>query len=183
MTPFWDVTPYSLVCMWRHFSGTCCLNYQIILFLSVHKKTRRRNVIVIFKLAAMRTSNLIIIISCVITVLKIYNLEYNRAELFTLSLSISRKSFMDNFNTHTYNNFPLDISLWNFLLHLSSKCSNMNALPLEVAITVNTWWGAQMRPATTTQVFLDFPVSISKCWDGSQDSKLPLHASHVVLPT
>ena len=31
--------------------------------------------------------------------------------------------------------------------------------------------------------FLGFPVSISKCWDGSQDSKLPLHASHVALPT
>jgi hypothetical protein len=26
-------------------------------------------------------------------------------------------------------------------------------------------------------------VSVSKCWDGSQDSKLPLHASHVALPT
>ena len=32
-------------------------------------------------------------------------------------------------------------------------------------------------------VSLCFPVSISKCWDGSQDSKLPLHASHVALPT
>ena len=31
--------------------------------------------------------------------------------------------------------------------------------------------------------FLGFPVSISKCWDGSQHSKLPLHASHVALPT
>jgi hypothetical protein len=31
--------------------------------------------------------------------------------------------------------------------------------------------------------FLGFPVSISECWDGSQDSKLPLHASHVALPT
>ena len=40
-----------------------------------------------------------------------------------------------------------------------------------------------LRPATSTQVFLAFPVSISKCWDGSQDSKLPLHASHVALPT
>ena len=28
-----------------------------------------------------------------------------------------------------------------------------------------------------------FPVPRSKCWDGSQDSKLPLHASHVALPT
>ena len=40
-----------------------------------------------------------------------------------------------------------------------------------------------LRPATSTQVFLGFPVSISKCGDGSQDSKLPLHASHVALPT
>ena len=35
----------------------------------------------------------------------------------------------------------------------------------------------------STQVFLVFPVSISKCWDGSQHSKLPLHASHIDLST
>ena len=39
------------------------------------------------------------------------------------------------------------------------------------------------RPSTSIQVFLGFPVPKSKCWDGSQDSKLPLHASHVALPT
>ena len=38
-------------------------------------------------------------------------------------------------------------------------------------------------PATSTQVFLGFSVSISKCSDGSQHSKLPLHASHVALQT
>ena len=31
--------------------------------------------------------------------------------------------------------------------------------------------------------FLGFPVSVSRCWDDPQDSKLPLHASHVALPT
>ena len=36
-----------------------------------------------------------------------------------------------------------------------------------------------LQPATSTQVFLGFPVSISKRSDGSQHSKLPLHASHV----
>ena len=40
-----------------------------------------------------------------------------------------------------------------------------------------------LRPATSTQVFLGFPVPKSKCWDGSQDPKLPLHASNVALPT
>ena len=40
-----------------------------------------------------------------------------------------------------------------------------------------------LRPATSAQVFLGFPVSINECWDGSQDSKLILHASHVALPT
>jgi len=39
-----------------------------------------------------------------------------------------------------------------------------------------------LRPATSTQVFLGFPLSISIYCDGFQDSKLPLHASHVVLP-
>ena len=37
--------------------------------------------------------------------------------------------------------------------------------------------------ARCCKVSLGFPVSISKCWDGSQHSKLPLHASHVALPT
>ena len=36
---------------------------------------------------------------------------------------------------------------------------------------------------SSTQVFLGFPVSVSKCCDGSQDSKLPLHASNIGLPT
>ena len=40
-----------------------------------------------------------------------------------------------------------------------------------------------LRPATSIQVFLGFPVSISKRSDGSQHSKLPLHAPHVALPT
>ena len=40
-----------------------------------------------------------------------------------------------------------------------------------------------LRPANLTQVFLGFPVSISKCSYGSQDSKLPLCASHIALPT
>ena len=41
----------------------------------------------------------------------------------------------------------------------------------------------QFYMTTSVQVFLGFPVSISKSQDGSQDSKLLLHASHVALPT
>ena len=40
-----------------------------------------------------------------------------------------------------------------------------------------------LRPATSAQLFLGFLVTISECWDGSQDSTLLLHASHVALPT
>jgi len=40
-----------------------------------------------------------------------------------------------------------------------------------------------LRPATSAQVFLGFPLSISECWNGSQDSKLLLHASYVAIPT
>jgi len=32
-------------------------------------------------------------------------------------------------------------------------------------------------------MFCSNPVPKSKCWDGSQDSKLPPHTSHVALPT
>ena len=50
----------------------------------------------------------------------------------------------------------------------------------EILIIINL---KVLQPATSTQVFLGFPLSISKCWDGSQHSKLPLHASHVALRT
>ena len=53
--------------------------------------------------------------------------------------------------------------------------------------TVDCWLEVSTRkvprPAISAQGFLGFPMPISKCWDGSQDSKLPLHASHVALPT
>jgi hypothetical protein len=40
-----------------------------------------------------------------------------------------------------------------------------------------------LRPATSIQVFLVSLCHLSKYWDGSHLSKLPLHASHVALPT
>ena len=41
-----------------------------------------------------------------------------------------------------------------------------------------------LRPATSTHVFLGFPCVYKQMLpDGSQHSKLPLHASHVALPT
>jgi len=59
-----------------------------------------------------------------------------------------------------------------FLCELSSRSESIDSFLSKV-----------LRPVTSTQVFLGFPVSKSKCWDGSQDSKLPLNASHVALPT
>jgi len=59
------------------------------------------------------------------------------------------------------------------ILHVSRMMDGW----LEVSIRKSTRW------TNSTQVFLGFPVSISKCSDGSQDSKLPLHASHVAIPT
>jgi hypothetical protein len=53
----------------------------------------------------------------------------------------------------------------------------------------NLLWGSLILDITSTQVFhldtgfLGSPVSLSKCWIGSQDSMLPLQASHVALPT
>jgi len=44
-------------------------------------------------------------------------------------------------------------------------------------------WNLLYRVTQFTQVFLGFPVGKSKCWDGSEDTKLPLHASHAALPT
>jgi len=54
---------------------------------------------------------------------------------------------------------------------------------LDAGLLARSQYSEVLRPAISTQVFLGFPVSISKRSDGSQDSKLPLHASHVALPT
>ena len=41
-----------------------------------------------------------------------------------------------------------------------------------------------LQPATSAQIYLvSLCLSISECWDGSQDSMLLLHASHAALPT
>jgi len=50
-------------------------------------------------------------------------------------------------------------------------------------IIVNTVHTLAQVFLTSAQVFLGFFVSKSECWDGSKDSKLLLHASHVALPT
>ena len=56
-------------------------------------------------------------------------------------------------------------------------------LSLTQGFLLDTGFYPRHRFFSSTHVFLGFPVSISKRWDGSQDSKLPLHASHVALPT
>jgi len=51
--------------------------------------------------------------------------------------------------------------------------------PPEIRSCPSNWFGA-----ISTQVFLVFLGPRRKCWDGSHfSSKLPLHASHVALPT
>jgi len=56
-------------------------------------------------------------------------------------------------------------------------CWQMSDCWLEVSIRKVQW------PVISTQIFLGFPVPKSKCWDGSQDSKLPLHVSLVAFLT
>ena len=54
---------------------------------------------------------------------------------------------------------------------------------LEVGLLARSQYSEGPATGHLDTSFLGFPVSISKSWDGSQDSKLPLHASHVALPT
>jgi hypothetical protein len=69
-------------------------------------------------------------------------------------------------------------SCYVFVLYWLYWCfTYMPGCRLEVSIRKVLLW-----PATSAQVFLGFPVSNSKCWFGSQNSKFPLHASHVALP-
>jgi hypothetical protein len=90
----------------------------------------------------------------------------------------------------------VEVQMWINMRHIPHELFRNNSLheswgkgstKLFVNGHINTWlevsiWKV-LRPAISTQDFLGFPVSISKCWDGSQDSKLPLHASHVALPS
>ena len=70
-------------------------------------------------------------------------------------------------------------SRWrNLLSSLIVYCSEFNKIN---ALTIFVYYHYMIF--TSTHVFLGFPVSTSKCWDGSQNSKLPLHASHVALQT
>ena len=77
----------------------------------------------------------------------------------------------------------LCVHCWLLLLLLLLLCFFFNIYKkmLDCWLEVSIW--KVLWPAISTQVFLGFPLSISKCWDGSQHSKLPLHASHVALPT
>ena len=60
-------------------------------------------------------------------------------------------------------------------------------LGVYITLVAGCWLEVSMRkvlrPATSAEVFLGFPVSKSECWDGSQHSKLLLHASHVAFLT
>jgi len=48
---------------------------------------------------------------------------------------------------------------------------------------VDYQWTLEDLCTITRHIYVGFPVPKSKCWDGSQDSKLPLRASYVALPT
>jgi hypothetical protein len=54
----------------------------------------------------------------------------------------------------------------------------------KLAFTIINPHSWDINQSTNNYIFflLGFPVSKSKCWDGSQVSKLTLHASHVALP-
>ena len=43
--------------------------------------------------------------------------------------------------------------------------------------------GKEQKLRVSGNMVLGKLLGISKCWDGSQDYKLPLHASDVALPT
>ena len=62
-------------------------------------------------------------------------------------------------------------------------CVCIGVFTLDAGLLARSQYSEGPATATSTQVFLGFPVPISKRTDGSQDSKLPLHASHVALQT
>ena len=71
----------------------------------------------------------------------------------------------------------------NYFLVILAAMSRSAQIPLYLFIYYIYYIRKVLRPATSTQVFLGFPVSTSECSDGSQVSKSLLHASHVALQT
>jgi hypothetical protein len=71
---------------------------------------------------------------------------------------------------------------------IRTKHSTQSVLNLVVRKDTARLWKVNLNPegpATGhlgTGFYSCFPVSESKCWDGSQFSKLTLHASNVALP-
>ena len=65
----------------------------------------------------------------------------------------------------------------------SKYVAALNIITLDAGLLARSQYSEGPATGHLDTGFLGFPVSISKRWDGSQDSKLPLHASHVALPT
>jgi hypothetical protein len=56
------------------------------------------------------------------------------------------------------------------------------SVTLDAGLLARSQYSEGTAAGPSTQGFLGFAVTISECQDVFQDSKLPLHASHVVLP-
>ena len=72
-------------------------------------------------------------------------------------------------------------------LHYTNGCTEFSVRLDEWMDRLKNKWmqeycGSQSRVGVATKTKNSSVCFNSKCWDGSQDSKLPLHASHVALP-
>jgi len=123
-------------------------------------------------------------------------LQINPQLMYSTVISVGRSSWAKPGLSHILSNMlaPHYSRCRLIILWFSSYLRNMYTVLLDFVvecwsclILLECWLEVSirkvLRPAILTQVFLGFPVSVSKCWDGSQDSKLPLHTSHVALQT
>jgi len=120
----------------------------------------------------------------------------NLIAAFRLRKFCMRETLLWEIEKTKYYRAPQHHTQFQFWVYSINNESEMNSIVYDVilwvlkegTLSVSDCWlevsiRKVLRPATSTQVFLGFPVPISKRSDGSQHSKLPLHASHVALRT
>jgi len=84
-----------------------------------------------------------------------------------------------------YTVFPVDDQAVTRLTYRNRKRTNWESYRADLKVKGYTLNAGGSRPLTwrnRPSFRPGFPVSMSKCWDGTQDAKLPLHASHVAPP-
>jgi hypothetical protein len=120
---------------------------------------------------------------CVYCVVRTGYFKFNSGQSWTLKLSYNMHSIFKAGISYVIKNRknPLlqTFTLLSFVTNIYPT-HVQRRFKTHISNSLNFTW--HIQSFVSTQVFLAFPVSSIKCWDGSQDSNLLLQASHAALP-